>query len=91
MMNHVFYSQRMLRKDFIPFWQRLKKRKVRLIGLKGQTTGPITFCTGLVDQAGRAIFYNDQLRDVAVKHLAMKARWQTKKMAEVGWAAYNVF
>jgi len=53
-----------------------------LVGLKGQTTGPVTFCTGLVDQAGRAIFYNDQLRDAAVKHLAMKAKWQTKKMAE---------
>lgn len=55
-----------------------------LLGLKGQTTGPITFCTGLVDQAGRAIFYDDQLRDAAVKHLAMKARWQIRKMAESG-------
>lgn len=53
-----------------------------LQGLKGQTTGPVTFCTGLVDQAGRAIFYNEQLRDAAVKHLALKARWQTRKMAE---------
>jgi len=54
----------------------------KLTGLKGQTTGPITFCTGLVDQAGRAIYYNEQLRDAAVKHLAMKAKWQTRKMAE---------
>ena len=37
-----------------------------------------------MDQAGRAIFYDDQLRDAAVKHLAMKARWQTRKMAATG-------
>jgi hypothetical protein len=65
--------------------------KQGLLGLKGQTTGPITFCTGLVDQAGRAIFYNDQLRDAAVKLLAMKARWQTGKMAEAGVLAIMFF
>lgn len=65
--------------------------KQNIVGLKGQTTGPITFCTGLVDQAGRAIFYNDQLRDAAVKHLAMKARWQTRKMAEIGGLTIMVF
>ncbi len=71
-------------KGFYTFLAEAEKRREHLIGLKGQTTGPITFCTGLVDQAGRAIFYNDQLRDAAIKHLAMKARWQTKKMAEIG-------
>lgn len=69
---------------FFTFLTAAKEKKENLAGLKGQTTGPITFCTGLVDQAGRAIFYNDQLRDVAVKQLAMKARWQTRKMAEIG-------
>ncbi|MFH0783351.1 MAG: hypothetical protein V2B20_15560 [Pseudomonadota bacterium] len=58
-------------------------KKETLLALKGQTTGPVTFCTSMVDEAGRAIFYNDQLRDVAVKHLAMKARWQVRKMAEI--------
>jgi hypothetical protein len=76
---------------FYTFLAEAEKRKEHLIGLKGQTTGPITFCTGLVDQAGRAIFYNDQLRDAAVKHLALKARWQTKKMAEVGGQSIMFF
>ena len=53
------------------------------IALKGQITGPVTFCTALTDENGRAIFYNDQLRDAAVKMLALKARWQIRKMAEV--------
>ena len=67
---------------FFAFLEMADRYAGKLTGLKGQTTGPITFCTGLVDQAGRAIFYNDQLRDAAVKHLALKARWQTRKMAE---------
>ena len=71
-------------RGFYTFLAEAEKGRKNLIGLKGQTTGPITFCTGLVDQAGRAIYYNDQLRDAAVKHLAMKARWQTRKMAEIG-------
>jgi hypothetical protein len=49
--------------------------------LKGQVTGPITFCTSLADQDRRAIFYNDSLRDAAVKHLALKAAWQIRKLA----------
>ncbi len=71
-------------RGFYTFLAKAEKNRKQLVGLKGQTTGPITFCTGLVDQAGRAIYYNDQLRDAAVKHLALKARWQTGKMAEIG-------
>jgi len=68
---------------FYTFLERAKTCKETVVALKGQTTGPFTFCTGLVDQVGRASFYNDQLRDMAVKHLAMKARWQVRKMAEI--------
>jgi len=68
---------------FYEFLKVAGTHKDNLTALKGQTSGPITFCTGLVDQAGRAIFYNDQLRDAAVKHLALKARWQVKKMREI--------
>ncbi|MCK5515693.1 MAG: hypothetical protein KAI39_02375 [Desulfobulbaceae bacterium] len=68
---------------FYDFLEIAADKKDDLVALKGQTTGPVTFCTGLVDNDGRAIFYNDQLRDAAVKHLAMKARWQIRKMAEL--------
>ena len=50
--------------------------------LKGQVTGPITFCTSLTDQDNRAIFYNDTLRDAAVKHLALKAAWQVRQLSQ---------
>lgn len=78
-----FHLSEDVAKGFYTFLEAADENKERLIGLKGQITGPITFCTGLVDQAGRAIYYDDQLRDAAVKLLAMKARWQTRKMAKI--------
>ncbi len=52
--------------------------------IKGQITGPFTFGTGLTDENGKAVFYNEQLRDAAVKLLAMKARWQTRQLGKTG-------
>ena len=52
--------------------------------LKGQITGPITFATAVKDEQGRDIFYNDQLRDIAVKRLALNAAWQTRHFAQKG-------
>ena len=54
------------------------------LAVKGQVTGPITFCTGVKDQDGRAIFYNETLRDAAVKHLALNARWQIRTLSGPG-------
>lgn len=52
--------------------------------VKGQVTGPVTFCTSTKDQDGRAIFYNDTLRDAAVKLLSLNARWQIRKLSGPG-------
>ena len=68
-------------KGFTAFLERLQAGAVSPLALKGQVTGPITFCTGLRDEQDAAIFYDSQLRDAAVKLLAMKARWQIRKMA----------
>jgi methionine synthase II (cobalamin-independent) len=52
--------------------------------LKGQVTGPFTLTTGIHDGRGKAIIYDDQLRDAAVKLIAQKARWQAKRLAVFG-------
>ena len=52
--------------------------------VKGQVTGPITFCMGAKDQDDRAIFYNETLRDAAVKHLGLNARWQIRTLSGPG-------
>jgi methionine synthase II (cobalamin-independent) len=62
----------------------LDRHRVTLKAVKGQVTGPITFCTALHDQDKRAIFYHDTLRDAAVKLLALKAAWQAKTLGRIG-------
>ncbi len=47
--------------------------------VKVQTTGPCSFALTLVDENKRAIYYNDEFRDMIVKALAMKCRWQIQK------------
>jgi len=46
--------------------------------LKVQTTGPISFGLSIVDEQKRAIYYNEMFRDVIVKSMAAKCRWQIR-------------
>jgi methionine synthase II (cobalamin-independent) len=69
-------------KGFFELLKQLKSGPAPLTAVKGQITGPFTFATGLTDQDGRAVFYNDQLRDAAVKLLALKARWQVAQLKQ---------
>jgi hypothetical protein len=59
--------------------KRLKADGKKLPWLKVQTTGPCSFALTIVDENKRAIYYNDEFRDVVVKSLAMKCRWQIQK------------
>ncbi len=70
-------------KGFFAFLNRTEQVKGSLQALKGQITGPFTFATGLVDHNNRAIYYNDSLRDAAIKLLALKARYQIEKMKAI--------
>ena len=69
---------------FFSLMDALQSPPENLMAVKGQITGPITFCTTLQDQDKRAIFYNDTVRDAAVKLLALNAAWQAKKMSSFG-------
>ncbi len=52
--------------------------------LKGQVTGPFTLGTNLLDQDGRCSYYDDQLRDVIVKSVELKALWQMSRLRKFG-------
>lgn len=54
------------------------------VALKGQVTGPITFGMGLKDHQGRAVFYDANARDAAVKLLALKAVYQVRTFKAYG-------
>ncbi len=69
-------------KGFFAFLDLADHAESAFKALKGQITGPITFATTVKDEAGRAIFYNDQLKDISLKLLALKAGWQVRKMAQ---------
>ena len=49
-----------------------------LAALKGQVTGPFTMLTGIKDAQGRAGYYDDTVREMVIKGIAMKAAWQTR-------------
>lgn len=44
--------------------------------LKGQVTGPLTFTLGLRDNEGRLLFFDEELREIALMLLKAKVRWQ---------------
>jgi hypothetical protein len=58
---------------------RLRSLGRKLPFVKVQTTGPCSFALTVVDENKRAIYYNEEFRDVVVKALAMKCRWQIRK------------
>ena len=71
-------------RGFFTFMECLQALSDPPAAAKGQITGPITFGLGLTDQNGKAIFYDEQLKDVAVKLLAQKAKWHVRELSEFG-------
>jgi hypothetical protein len=53
-----------------------------LIAVKGQVTGPFTMLTGIKDHEGRAGYFDDTIREMVIKGIAMKAAWQTRLLAK---------
>lgn len=61
--------------------RQLKEKGTKTDFVKVQTTGPCSFALTIVDENKRAIYYNEEFRDIVVKALAMKCRWQIQKFA----------
>jgi len=51
-------------------------RNKRFKFLKGHVTGPLTFTLGLKDSEGKAVYFNEEIREIALMLLKAKARWQ---------------
>lgn len=51
-----------------------------IVCFKGQIIGPISFGLTLKDQNNQPVFYNKDLQEIITKTLAMKAKWQIKKV-----------
>ena len=79
-----FVLQEDTARGFFVFVEQLKGLSYPPVAVKGQVTGPFTFCTGITDQDRRAIIYDDQVKDAAVKLLALKSRWQVQQLSRFG-------
>lgn len=62
------------------FERRLAGRRFPFV--KVQTTGPCSFALTITDENKRAIYYNEEFRDMIVKALAMKSCWQIQRFRE---------
>lgn len=71
-------------RTFRLFLDRLAMRPARWNAVKGQIVGPFTLLSGLADQSRRALLFDERMRDVVVKHLAMKGLWQVRQLARWG-------
>jgi methionine synthase II (cobalamin-independent) len=71
-------------RGFFVFVESLKRLSSPPVAVKGQVTGPFTFCTGISDQNKKAIVYDEQVKDAAVKLLALKSRWQVQQLSRFG-------
>ncbi|MBF0258206.1 MAG: hypothetical protein HQK62_05100 [Desulfamplus sp.] len=73
-------------KGFSVFMETIRTLSYSPVALKGQVTGPITMGIGVKDQAGRLLFYDDRMRDIVTKQVAMSARWQAVMLSELNTA-----
>ena len=59
--------------------ERLRQQGKKMPFVKCQVTGPCSFSLTVVDETKRAIYYNEEFRDMIAKTLAMISRWQVRK------------
>lgn len=69
---------------YYAFLERMRAGDWEPLCLKGQVVGPLTAAFQLTDRAGRPAYYDEQLRDVIVKNLALSARRQAAQLAAFG-------
>lgn len=69
---------------FFAFLDEYKKGTGGASFVKGQVVGPLSVSFHVKDKKGRFAYYDDQLRDLVVKTLAMHAAWQVRELASLG-------
>jgi hypothetical protein len=75
---------------FFTLLEHLRTVKTPPLTAKGQVTGPVTVGIGVRDNNGNSIFYDDNLRDMLIKLLALKARWQVNELRQFTDAAQPI-
>jgi hypothetical protein len=58
--------------------------------IKGQITGPISFGLMITDERKRSILYHEEVFDAVLKSLALKVRWQIRRLRLI-WPRIIIF
>jgi methionine synthase II (cobalamin-independent) len=58
-------------------------KKLSLLAVKGQVTGPVSWGLTITDNDQRSIIYDDTLADAAARFLRLKAGWQEKELRKI--------
>lgn len=69
---------------FYAFKEEMERGTKNALMLKGQVVGPLTAAFQVKDEQGRFAYYNDQLRDLIVKTIAMHSAWQASELTRFG-------
>ncbi|HOV79796.1 MAG TPA: hypothetical protein PK728_06765 [Bacillota bacterium] len=69
---------------FYAFMDEMAKGTGEAVVLKGQVVGPLSVSFQVKDEKGRFAYYDDCLRDLVVKTLAMHAAWQAGELGRFG-------
>jgi methionine synthase II (cobalamin-independent) len=85
--DHQFGLSRRFSRGMYALLDALHEGKGKPLAVKGQVTGPVTLATSLKDQDGKDAYFDARLREVVVKTLALKARWQIHQFRFLGLPA----
>lgn len=76
----VFSLDNTTARGFSVFQEMLDSANLAPVSVKGQVTGPVTAGMGIKDDRGLPIIFDGSLRDMLIKLLAGKARWQVEQL-----------
>ncbi len=68
---------------FFPFIEAVSRRPGKLFGIKGQVTGPVTWAYSVRMNNGFCSWKNENFRDIIIKGLACKAKWQAEQLVQL--------
>ena len=69
-------------RGFEPFLLEVRRRGCA--EAKGQVAGPVTVGMAIKGEGGNPILYDEVLREVLTKFLALRVRWQAERIAQAG-------
>jgi len=67
---------------FFALAERVAREKGGVRRLKGQVTGPVTFCLAVKDQNGRDVIHDQELREAYALGLGIKGAWQVQNLPQ---------